>query len=721
VVAVCVQASAQPMSTRSAQWMGVVARGQVRAEMPPPMDLATQTWLNRIAAQGGAAPSANTINAVNTFVYALNTAGIAGKMVSVNCFVPDNLTAAITPLYRNGPWLNVGFGPGDLSVNGLTGNGGKMLVTDVTPRDVPAFATSMGCSAYVSRPGSVNNTEMLVAIGNNWASMGIGEPIYASTLQILGPGIYRDNHEFGHPDITHQVWGYWSCNWTRSGGSVTVSAYDAKPGLAHELYGTGTDNPSSIPPLSDYVAPFTLFGIRCPWDPPGYYAYIGDMTYSFAAVHLSLTESESGALWNAVQALRQSLGGGLQPPPQPVDNLYAQPDNHLIHLSWDGYANSYSIYRGTDGANYALLAAGVTLPSYDDTTVHNGTTYYYYVVPAYSNGTGAPAYANATPMWPVPSLAASVASGVVHLTWGSMAPDASGYNLYRSDDGGASFWCVANLGYSDTAYDDYAVVDGVPYLYYLTAVYNTDESGPSPWVQATPFSPMDIGGLVLWLDATTLAGYGYGDTVGWWTDQSGSGNDFMPNNAPPMYDPFGWAGQQPAVRFTLDGNGMVHPGPISPLPVTIFIVAQRDQVGDSVCAVLGNAGGPNGDGFINYQEADSNSDSPYLMVNTAYSYTTAGANWAFGFNSPTLFSLVVDGSNPVAIYNNGWQLPLMPDWPGNGYGFDLMGDTIWLGQWNGQFPFSGQISEVLVYSSVLSDTDRQAVETYLRNKWWGLN
>jgi hypothetical protein len=39
------------------------------------------------------------------------------------------------------------------------------------------------------------------------------------------------------------------------------------------------------------------------------------------------------------------------------------------------------------------------------------------------------------------------------------------------------------------------------------------------------------------------------------------------------------------------------------------------------------------------------------------------------------------------------------------------------GAFTGMFNFKGDMAEILVFPSALSDTDRQSVETYLRNKW----
>ena len=69
------------------------------------------------------------------------------------------------------------------------------------------------------------------------------------------------------------------------------------------------------------------------------------------------------------------------PPPAPV-NLTALGGNGLAALSWTA-ANrtaSYTVRRSlTSGGPYTALQSGITTTYYTDSTVSNGTTYYYVV------------------------------------------------------------------------------------------------------------------------------------------------------------------------------------------------------------------------------------------------------------------------------------------------------------------------------------------------------
>ena len=62
-------------------------------------------------------------------------------------------------------------------------------------------------------------------------------------------------------------------------------------------------------------------------------------------------------------------------------NFSAAASAGQVQLGWDAVsgATSYRIYRGTTSGTYTLLASGITLLSYTDSTITDGTQYYYVV------------------------------------------------------------------------------------------------------------------------------------------------------------------------------------------------------------------------------------------------------------------------------------------------------------------------------------------------------
>jgi hypothetical protein len=99
-------------------------------------------------------------------------------------------------------------------------------------------------------------------------------------------------------------------------------------------------------------------------------------------------------------------GTTVQPPAAPT-SLGATAGIGQVALTWTGStgATSYNIYRGTSSGQESKIASGVSGTSYSDTTVSNGTTYFY-VVTAVNNGgeSGQSNEVSATPAAPTSNL-----------------------------------------------------------------------------------------------------------------------------------------------------------------------------------------------------------------------------------------------------------------------------------------------------------------------------
>jgi fibronectin type 3 domain-containing protein len=171
----------------------------------------------------------------------------------------------------------------------------------------------------------------------------------------------------------------------------------------------------------------------------------------------------------------------------------ATPGNGHVSLSWlpVSTAASYDVYRGTSAGGETLLASGISAPSYNDTSVINGTTYYYDVTAVDSSSTQSPnsTELSATPLGPPPAPTwVSVTAGTpaqVDLIW-NPSPSAAGYYLLRGTASGS--YTVTNFfsGINNTNYIDTSVLSGTTYYY---VVYGTNISGAGPFsvqMSATP-------------------------------------------------------------------------------------------------------------------------------------------------------------------------------------------------------------------------------------------
>ncbi|KQO18187.1 glycoside hydrolase family 48 protein [Paenibacillus sp. Leaf72] len=173
--------------------------------------------------------------------------------------------------------------------------------------------------------------------------------------------------------------------------------------------------------------------------------------------------------------------------------------NAQASLSWSTTpgATSYNVKRAaTTGGPYTTVATAVSGTSYSDTSVTNGTTYYYVVTAVNAVGESVnSAQVAVTPTAPgavVPgafTVTGTAGNASAALSW-TAASGADFYNVERSS-GGSAFASVAT-GLTTTAYTDASAVNGTNYTYRIVAE-NAAGTTLSNTVAVTPVAP-PVGG-----------------------------------------------------------------------------------------------------------------------------------------------------------------------------------------------------------------------------------
>ncbi len=186
--------------------------------------------------------------------------------------------------------------------------------------------------------------------------------------------------------------------------------------------------------------------------------------------------------------------------PGQIANLSALASIGQVSLIWSAPNQGsspisyYQIYRGTFPGGESLYQT-VNSPSFVDSNVINGTTYYYKVVAV--NSVGSSPYSNeasATPTQPTPSvsavtnLVASAGYSQITLAWSTpySSGQITGYNIYRSINSGGNFSFYTQS--QNNSYTDTSVSSGTTYFYYVVAVVNGAQSGQSNIVSASPLT-----------------------------------------------------------------------------------------------------------------------------------------------------------------------------------------------------------------------------------------
>jgi fibronectin type 3 domain-containing protein len=182
----------------------------------------------------------------------------------------------------------------------------------------------------------------------------------------------------------------------------------------------------------------------------------------------------------------------VQPAPTVPANLAATPGNAQVNLSWSAStgATSYHVKCSTTSSTETQISAP-TSNSFTDTTVTNGTKYFYVVSAVNSASESvnsnevsatpiAPATAPATPT----GLAATGGNAQVSLTWNA-STGATSYHVKRSTTTGGPFTTTL-ASPTATNYIDATVTNGTAYFYVVSAVNTAGESVNSAQVTATP-------------------------------------------------------------------------------------------------------------------------------------------------------------------------------------------------------------------------------------------
>lgn len=233
------------------------------------------------------------------------------------------------------------------------------------------------------------------------------------------------------------------------------------------------------------------------------------------------------------------------------------------------------------------------------------------------------------------------------------------------------------------------------------------------------FSPLDISGLSLWLDAAdTTSITESGGAVSQWDDKSGNAYNFSQGTA---------ANQPTTGTRTINSLNVIDfdgsqefLGTTSTINDTqghVFIIFQKDNINDP--STMFGGGSSSNATQLHLFLSDDGTGNPGIQAQggNIYSFTST-----VGTGTPSLYELASNGSTwsgwldggsetltQVAGTNNG-------DWLGD-RSFTLISVGAVRQLSNMISHFNGVIGEILLYDRLLSSSERQSVEGYLASKW----
>lgn len=217
----------------------------------------------------------------------------------------------------------------------------------------------------------------------------------------------------------------------------------------------------------------------------------------------------------------------------------------------------------------------------------------------------------------------------------------------------------------------------------------------------TNFLPTSITGCVMWLDAADLTSMTLsGANVSQWTDKSGSGNSVTQASS----------GSQPTTGGTLNGLNTLYFTGKTMTYTGISVSAQT-----VFCIYLNNTFTPYGEPvavgpFAFFYAAPSNN----VGIGRTGVTDEVLANWSTNSlttNKYTIYggTVSVSGSTTSVLYFNGTQVASTT--------VSSSGGSVRYNIGHYASGTTGYLAEVLIYNSVLNQTNRQTVESYLTQKW----
>lgn len=316
-------------------------------------------WELRVLANGGAQPSQNTINCMETLRLGCISAGLTNKIYSLCVFVPDSLIAATTPLFKHfgaDPWTNINFLVGDLTISGLVGNGTtKVLDTAIKAKDIQieADGSTVGLTVIVSE--SAGNAAEFVA-GQQDADL---NPVLGLLVSSAGETQWFATEPTAGTSATSNDFarvGYVSGNRWIEGGTTNVALFVASPLEAHKVLASTAGSIAAIATVTDDT--ISVFankhsGTNRSWS---------SQRLSLAMVHDGLTAAESAAFWALALACRECLGGGTGDPVHDWNRKIVAAGGADVSTTSSNAARTFLSGLDTDGTLYRMVAVNAFVP-----------------------------------------------------------------------------------------------------------------------------------------------------------------------------------------------------------------------------------------------------------------------------------------------------------------------------------------------------------------------
>jgi alpha-galactosidase len=440
---------------------------------------------------------------------------------AVGLFNPNTNPATITV-----NWTNIGLLAGSATVRDLWARTNLGTINNSFSTNVPAHGAVVlkvtGTPPVLPGPGTNYLSALQQVYGYvGWGSLGINKSIGGNTLTLNGKTYTKGLGAHAFSGLEYRLGGI-------------ASRFQSDIGVDDE---SGANGSVVFHVLADGAEIFTS-GVMT--GGAAHQAINLDVT-GVNRLTLGVSDADDGinsdhADWAGALVVVSNTVAAPPPVPTGLSASSGQP----ISLNWNATRSAavYNIKRApAAGGTYTNLSSTV-LPTYADTNVVSGNTYYYKVsgVSSFgesSNSAPASALACAPPLAPLGVIAVPSAQTVI-VSWNPVA-GASGYSVARALS--STPFSIIATGLTATNYTDRNVSSGTNYSYVVFANNSCAQSSQSAYANATPILPVGSialqrsGGNVLltWPQGTLLSATNL--TGPWVTNPAASPNTVSATNA----------------------------------------------------------------------------------------------------------------------------------------------------------------------------------------------
>lgn len=235
---------------------------------------------------------------------------------------------------------------------------------------------------------------------------------------------------------------------------------------------------------------------------------------------------------------------------------------------------------------------------------------------------------------------------------------------------------------------------------------------------SSAFAPTDVAGLKFWLKADSLS-LNDGDAVASWTDSSGSGNTATQGTAAskPTYKA-SIINSLPVVRF--DGSNdfltVTRNSGLEPVAVTLFALVRASSSPGAFSYILSKK--LTSGSSASYSIGVNGTAASRGLCNVVTSGEKASSSVAQGTvwnGSAHCICIKIDGTN-IHQYFDGNEIGISAVGAVGNINYDT--NDLRLGAYDsGSLFWAGDLGEVLVYNTALSDANRWKVQGYLGGRW----